>query len=139
MVTREEAQEFLLRLRSCRAKSFFGKIDESQKGVGFVLVYLEEATGEVNAGDLAKKLNVSTARIAVLLKKMEKQGLITRHNSPEDARRTVIAITPKGTSHINAVKEHILEKIQLLMEKIGKEDMEEFLRISKKIKEVLDD
>ena len=80
MNTREEAIEFLQNQHSCRAKSFFGKIDESQKGIGFVLAYLRNSNGDVIAGDLARELNVSTARIAALLKKMEKSGYIKRYS-----------------------------------------------------------
>ena len=60
----------------------------------FVLAYLTQADGEVIAGDIARKLGVSTARVAALLKAMEKNGLVTRHASPADARRTVVEITP---------------------------------------------
>lgn len=135
MGKREDAQEMLHKLRACRSKSVFGKIDESQKGIGFVLVYLQESDHEVIAGELAKKLNVSTARIAALLRKMEKNGLIVRYRSPADARQTVVEITEEGNVYVDKMKEQILMKMELLLEKVGKEDMEEFIRISRKIKE----
>ena len=139
MGTREEAQEMLREFRGCWSKSFFSKIDESQKGIGFVLVYLQEADHEVIAGELARELNVSTARIAALLRKMEKGGLIVRYHSSEDARQTVVEITQAGTEYVDKMKEQILTKIELLLEKVGKEDMEEFIRISHKVKEVFDE
>lgn len=139
MGKREDAQEMLHKLRACRSKSVFGKIDESQKGIGFVLVYLQESDHEVIAGELAKKLNVSTARIAALLRKMEKNGLIVRYRSPADARQTVVEITEEGNVYVDKMKEQILMKMELLLEKVGKEDMEEFIRISRKIKEAFDE
>lgn len=139
MTSREDAQEFLRKLRSCRAKSFFGKMDESQRGIGFILVYLEEATGEVIAGDLARELNVSTARIAALLKTMEKNGLIIRYRSSADARQTVVEITGEGREYTRQMKEQIIEKAEMLIEKVGKEELEEFIRISRKIKEALEE
>ena len=138
MGTREDAQEMLNKLSECRSKSFSSKIDESQKGVGFVLVFLQKATHEVFAGDLARELNVSTARIAALLRKMEKGGLIVRHRSPVDARQTVVEITQEGRAHVDRMREQILTKMELLLEKVGREDMEEFIRISHKIKDVFD-
>lgn len=139
MSTREEAQEMMHKFFACRPKSFFNKIDESQKGVGFVLVYLQEVQHEVIAGDLARELNVSTARIAALLRKMEDNGFIVRHHSPLDARQTVVKITEKGSGYVNKMKEQMLIKTELLIEKVGKKDLEEFIRISHKIKETFEE
>ena len=137
MSTRDEARELLLKIRSCRPRSFFGKVDESQRGTGFVLNYLRERDHEVVAGELARELGVSTARIAALLKTMEKNGLIVRQRSAEDARLTVVKITQAGGECYERMREQILEKIELLIEKVGKDDLEEFIRISNKIREAL--
>ncbi len=80
-----DAKEYLDKLYSCIPKLFYSEIEATQRGFGFVLSYLEQADKEVYAGDLSKKLNVSTARIAVLLKNMQLNGLVTRSTSPEDA------------------------------------------------------
>ena len=139
MGTQEDAQEMLNKLAACHSKAFFSKIDESRTGIGFLLVYLQEANHEVIAGELARELNVSTARIAALLRKMEKSGLIVRYHAPADARQTVVEITQAGTEYVDKMREQILRKMELLLEKVGKEDMEEFIRISYKIKEVFDE
>ena len=139
MALREDALELLSKFRCCRPRSFFGKVDECQRGTGFILAYLEEVSGEVIAGDLARELNVSTARIAALLKTMEKNGLIIRYQSATDNRQTVVEITQKGIDYSAAMKKQILEKAELLLEKVGKEELDEFIRISVKIKEALDE
>lgn len=137
MSPREEAQELLHKMHSCRPKSFFGKIDEYQRGTGFVLVYLEKADHEVIAGELARELNVSTARIAALLKTMEKNELIERSHPPSDARQTIVRITQAGIDYAGQIKEKILEKMELLIDKLGKDELEEFIRISNNIREAL--
>lgn len=137
MSARDEAQELLSKMHSCRPRSFFGKMDESQRGTGFVLDYLRETDHEVVAGELARELGVSTARIAALLKTMEKNGLIVRQRSAEDARLTVVKITKAGGECYERMREQILEKIELLIEKVGKDDLEEFIHISNKIREAL--
>ena len=139
MSNKEDAQEFLKQMRSCRVRPFYSKLDESQRGTGFVIAYLSEAEGEVIAGDLARELNVSTARIAALLRKMEKDGLIRRCRAQADARQTVVEITQAGTEYSHMMKEQILEKAELLLEKVGKDDLNEFIRISKKIKQALEE
>lgn len=137
MTSREEAQAILERIHACRPKAFFGKIDDSQRGMSFVLIYLMKAEHEVLAGELAKELNVSTARIAALLKAMEKNGLIVRSHSRSDARQTVVQITQAGIAQIEAAKNHILDTIELLLERVGKAELYEFIRISDKIREAL--
>lgn len=139
MRTREEAQAILNQIHACRPKSFFGKLDDSLRGMNFVLVYLKEAQHEVLAGELAKELNVSTARIAALLKAMEKNKLIVREHSRSDARQTVVKITQTGIAQAEQTKNQILDKIELLLVKIGKEELTEFIRLSNKIKEVLEE
>ena len=135
----EDAKEYLDKLHSCIPRLFYSEIDATRRGFGFVLGYLEQADKEVCAGDLSKKLNVSTARIAALLKKMEQNGLITRSNSPEDARRTVVGITPAGVAAIDEMRTQALRKIELLLTKVGREDLETYIRISQQIKEVINE
>ena len=139
MSKREDAQEFLQKMRLCRPQPLYSKLNESQRGIGFVLAYLREANGEVIAGDLARELGVSTARIAALLGKMEKNGLIERRRSKEDARQTVVELTAAGVDCCDKIKEQLLEKTQLLLEKVGKDDLNEFVRISQKIKKALEE
>ena len=139
MSTRKEAWEFLEKLSSCIPRFFYNKIEITQRGFGFVLSYLEKADGEVHAGDLSKKLNVSTARIAALLKKMEQNGLITRHPSQQDARRTVVKITPAGIALVDDMREQTLNKIELLLNQVSKEDLETYIRISHQIKKVMNE
>lgn len=137
MSTREEAIEWIGKISACRPKSFFSKIDSSSRGSGFILFYLMKANHEVLAGELAKKLGVSTARIAVLLKTMEKNGLIVRSHSASDARQTVVKLTQAGNDTAEQIKERIIEKTMLLLDQIGKERLDEFVRISNEIREVL--
>ena len=139
MSTRDETQEFFHDLYSSIPRSFFSNLESTERGFGFVLNYLEQSEGEVISGDLAKSMNVSTSRIAGLLKRMEQSGLITRQNSSEDARRTVVEITPKGVDLINEMKEQTHEKIELLLERISREELDTYIRISHKIREVMEE
>ena len=139
MSTREDAQLFMEKLYSCTPRFFYSEIETIQRGFGFILNYLEQADGEVNAGDLSKKLNVSTARIAALLKRMEQNGLITHHASQEDARRIVVEITPAGIVLVDEMREQTLQKIELLLDQISREDLETYIRISRQIKAVMNE
>lgn len=138
MSTREDAQKLLIELYLSIPRSFYSKLESTQRGFGFVLDYLKHADGDVIAGDFAKKLNVSTARIAALLKRMEQSGFITRHTSAKDARQTVVKITPAGIAFVDELKEQALSKIEFLLEQVGKEDLETYIKISHKIREAME-
>ena len=139
MSTRQDAQEFMEKLYTSIPRFFYSELETTQRGFGFVLSYLEQADKEVNAGDLSKNLNVSTARIAALLKKMEQNGLITRRTSPKDARRTVVEITPSGIALVDRMREQTLHRMELLLTQVSKEDLETYIRISRQIKKVMDE
>ena len=139
MSKREDAEAFLAMLYSSIPRSFYSELEAAQRGFCFVLDYLENAEGEVVAGDIAKKLNVSSARIAVLLKKMEKHGFITRHTSSEDARRIILEITPAGVAFVDDMRERTLKKVELLLEQVSKEDLETYVRISHQIRKAMEE
>lgn len=139
MSASENAREYLEKLYSCMPKLFYSEIEATQRGFGFVLSYLEQADEDVYASDLAKKLHVSTARIAALLKRMEQNGLVTRCTSPKDARRTVVGITPAGIASVNEMREQALHRIEFLLTQVSKEDLETYIRISRQIKEVMNE
>ena len=137
MDVKSDAEELMEKFRSCAPKKFFSSVEEAERGIGFILVFLYKSDGEVIAGDIAREMNVTTARVAALLKKMEKNGLITREGSLNDGRRTVVKITGKGTDAVVRKREELLKRAELLIEKVGKKDLEDFIRISQKIRDAL--
>lgn len=134
MDKRELAIKYCRELASCKPAEFFKDVTSYEKGIHFILVYLFESKHEVLAKELAKSLRVSTARIAVLLNKMEARDLIQRIHSDKDARVTIVKLTEKGKNHILSKFEVGIERMIELIEEIGEEDLKEFIRLSKKIK-----
>lgn len=134
MSLREEAAELVGRVQQLRPKPLFCK-DNSFRGMNFVLLYLKESDRETPAGELAKELDVSTARIAALLNTMEKSGYIERERSGQDARQTFVRLTPAGLAAAEEIQEHILQDAMLLIEKVGSKDLYEFLRIYERIRD----
>ena len=60
MSTREDAKAFLAKLCSSMPRSCYSKLEATQRGFGFILDYLEQAEGEIVAGDFAKKALASS-------------------------------------------------------------------------------
>ena len=126
-------------LPTCLPRDFFARLDELHKGTGLLLAYLDMADGVVCAGDIAKEMGVSTARIAAILNKMEKSGFIRRQTAADDARKTVVTLTKLGQAWIQKTKDQMLNRVELLLERVDKEDVWEFIRLSQKIKAAMDE
>ena len=61
-----------------------------------LLVLWEKNEQPVN--DIAKRLFLETNTVTPLLKRMEKQGLLTRTKGKKDARQMIVSLTWKGKS-----------------------------------------
>lgn len=112
------------------------KMNENNKGCGFLLMYLYKSKKDrIIAGDIAKASGVSTARIAAALKKLEADGLIERTVASEDMRKTVVKLTDAGYKKARDKDTAVLSVFADVIESVGVDDIEEFLRIYKKIKD----
>ena len=71
MATQEQIETLLEQLEKAPPSAHFQRIDKNAAGIQAILKYLSETDEQVTAGDISDHLNVSTARVAVLLKKMD--------------------------------------------------------------------
>ena len=87
--------------------------------------------------DIQESIDISKAAISDVLKSMEKKGIIERVPSKIDGRKIRILLTKEGISIYNEI-DHDMKKMNKRIEtSITKEELEEFIRISHKIKENL--
>lgn len=138
MSKREEAIKLMEQLRNCTPKPLFEKISNEEKGIRFILGYLNKHDGEeIIAKDLADKMNISTARISVLLKKMADKELIIKSEVKGDTRKTKIELSKKGKEITKAFHEKMIKAHERILDKVSEKEIKSFLRISKKISEVI--
>ncbi|WP_249137857.1 MarR family winged helix-turn-helix transcriptional regulator [Bradyrhizobium tropiciagri] len=62
-----------------------------------VLVVLWER-GARGVGDLASALQMDLGSLSPMLKRLEAKGLVTRRRQPNDERRVLVDLTPKGVA-----------------------------------------
>lgn len=103
------------------------------KGELFVLNYLSTHNRVAYPKDLSKEMVVSTARIAVILNNMEEKGWIIRTGDTEDNRQTIVTLTDAGCVEIEKKRLEVINSVAKMLELIGPNDANEFLRIQKKI------
>lgn len=79
----------------------------TQFGILEALLHL----GPLNQRDLGRKLLVTKGNISVTVDNLERDGLVRRRHDPEDARRAVVALTPRGRRAIERIFPIVLRAI----------------------------
>lgn len=90
---------------------------EIHHGQHRILMELAKAKSD-SQKDIAEKMNISTATIAVAVKKLEKGGFIEKIMDPSDNRTNNIIITKKGRD--------IVEKSHRIFESVDKKVLKDF-------------
>lgn len=128
------ARKIIDKINKVNPFDFLNLIDKNGQGMNSILSYLKTKKEDVTAGELAIQLDVSTARIAVLLKKLEKLNMIVKRISSKDARVTIVEITQTGLKHIDEETKKSVSIMQKILKKVDPKEIEEFIRLATKIK-----
>jgi len=100
-----------------------------------VLMILWENDG-LPVNDIAKKLILNTNTITPLIKRMEKQGLVTKQRLVEDERKVIVKLTKKG--------EELKERAVLIPERLAQQllegpmGVEELVRLKEDLGKIID-
>ena len=137
MATRDEIEKIASLLDESHPSKFVKKHNETNAGIGAVLRFLLESDRPMTAGSISQFMNVSTARVAVLLKKMEARDLICRQAGPEDARTVVVSLTDTGAEKAMRLRENMYRDIGILIDTIGMDRLIEYTNISREIRSVM--
>lgn len=100
-------------------------VSMAEGGKKFIIGYLVFA-GKATAGELAKKLNVSTARIAVIINKLEESNIIIRKKDDIDKRISVITLSEKGILYAKEIDRFQYKLMESFVNEIGYENAKEF-------------
>ena len=100
-------------------------LSKLSRGEHFVLNYLLTHYGQAHPTDLSRHMVVSTARIAALL--------ISRLPDPLDNRQIIVSLSPKGEKAIEAFRKKVIQATARMLELLGPDDSQEFLRLQRKL------
>lgn len=87
---------------------------------------------KVTVGELGKTLSLDAGTLTPLLKKLEKEGYITRERSKEDERVTELVITGKGNDLKKKCKD-IPSKVASVLSSLKQNEIESLYKILYKI------
>lgn len=137
MAANEEIETLLSELRQEVPSEQFKNIDRSTAGVRAILAYLSHEEGRATAGQISSHMHVSTARVAVLLKKMLAKGLIVKESDPHDRRIVVVTLSEEGKKLADEMKKNLFTQVGEMIDKVGMERMMEFCAIARELRTVL--
>lgn len=137
MASKEQVEQILKLFENVRPNGFLNEVNKVQAGIGAVLRFLNETEGTVTAGKISDFMGVSTARVAVLLKKMAAKDLIVKENDASDARVTVVKLSDHGRETVKAMREDLCNQISEMIDKIGMDKMLGFINTFEEIKSIM--
>jgi DNA-binding MarR family transcriptional regulator/ribosomal protein S18 acetylase RimI-like enzyme len=80
------------------------------------VLYELGANDSAEVSDLRTALQIDAGQLSRLLTRMERQGLLSRHVSPLDARRQQVRLTKKGEREFETIDRRSAEEIAALLE-----------------------
>lgn len=113
------------------------KMTDTIRGEGVLLSYLVYHNNMATPSELSEALDVSTARIAVLLNKMEKKGLLERQRHPDNKRNTIVKLLPEGEKLHKENEETFNLYVMSFFEYIGKEKTQLFVQLQSELAEYM--
>ncbi|MDE6312550.1 MAG: MarR family transcriptional regulator [Lachnospiraceae bacterium] len=86
---------------------------------------------------LAEQMGQSISAVSKMIRQLEERSYIMRDNSSTDRRICYISVTDKGRERIQHVKEQHEKISRYVEQKIGQQDMEEFIRLLEQWYEIM--
>ncbi len=112
------------------------KVLEPQNGEQFLILYLgHNSNREIIAKNLSDELDCSTARIAVLLNRLEKKNIIKKVQA-SDKRKVIVSLTELGYDIYNRKLLFFKEYIERILTTIGNDELDRFFDTLKKITQI---
>ena len=123
-----------------KQKRYMNEIPSSlSQGESGVLLYLLEVKDEVTQSELSENLSVTMPRIVALINTLQRKDLIKKGIDKNDKRKTIISITEQGKKDILKKKKEAIKFIEKIIGKLKPEEIEQYIKISKKIERISND
>ena len=93
----------------------------------------------IHVSDITKKMNIAAPSVTKLLNGLELKGYITRKNDSINRRNIDVFITEKGIDVKNQADVVLSDFIANVYKRVGRENIEQFLKLSKLISTAISD
>lgn len=120
----------------CQQKDWRNLVDvlvDGYKGMFVVLRIIRDSNQTAAPCDIAKQMNVSTARVATALNTLERKGFVVRSGAEGDARKVKLSLTAFGEEALSVREAQISELASTLLGKLTEQEQKSFFGILNKL------
>lgn len=82
---------------------------------------------------VAQKMGHTTAAASGLVARLENLGYVVRSTAPEDRRKVMVCITPKGSTLVCRIREEMVGNLMKVMQQLTPDEQKAWLHIYSKI------
>ena len=125
----ELAKKFLDLLNQKKPINLINYFNVGFKGAFVILKNIENSKTFVTAGELANRLDVSTARMATALNALCKHGFVIREKSSQDARKTIVKLTEQGHMAVKKQQEEIIKRTANFLDRLSENEVKVLFNI----------
>jgi DNA-binding MarR family transcriptional regulator len=100
------------------------------------VVMILSTIGSASGQDLAAELGVGLGTVTGIVDRLVAQGLVSRHEDPNDRRVRRVALTPAGTALIEQINFAGLEHMRKVMSHLDTETLRALDRVSRALRDV---
>ena len=98
-----------------------------------LLSFLAQEQEPMTMSETARRMKHTTAAATGLVDRLEKLGLITRKQGPNDRRKVMVVITEKGHAMVQEIRQDMIKNLLRLMGFLDESEQATWLRIYEKI------
>lgn len=125
----ELAKQFLHNSYQYRSRAHQKRFDDNMHGEAFAMSYIFRQGGTVLPSDISNEMNISSARVAVMLNNLESKGFLTRQIDNSDRRRILVELTQDGIEFAKKHNKTVINYIVRILKLLGEHDAKELVRI----------
>jgi len=98
----------------------------------FLLTYLDH-NEVLTMSAIAEKMGHTTAAASGLVARLENLGYVMRSHAPEDRRKVMVCITPRGSALVRRIREEMICNLMKMMTLLSPEEQKSWLQIYTKV------
>lgn len=133
MEKKELINELLSKINADKYRKLLSTLEDGYKGLYVILKVIKNSDKEVIAGDIATKLNITTARVAAALNNLEKKKWIIKYKSSLDRRKTIVELTDLGKNVLKRREEEIISVLENLFVNLTDLETSQLINLLNKI------
>lgn len=93
--------------------------------------------GNIQAKDIMLKIRIDKSYLSRILRRLEKDGLITRKRSDQDARAVTLSLTQKGKLEIEQINQAASDLVQVQIKGLDESSNQQLVRHMEGIVQIL--